>query len=150
MNPMLKAIKGRIKHREEHLRELKRLYRDPDHQPPKLATHAELRFQKFESTVDYAVTAASRGKVHRGSDDFISQLEFIEKNLREIELADLGNALDYGAYAHDAKTSGERPLPWNRWMGEKEVDSVTVTMKVEKPVEHIHLTLKLPEEAEAK
>jgi hypothetical protein len=117
MSTLLQTTKTRIKAREEHLRKLKRLYRDPDHQPPKLATDSELRFQKREATFDYAIVAASRGKVHRHRDDFDSQADFIQKDFGggRAELPELMSLLAYGQHVHDARKAKRTPMTWRRW-----------------------------------
>jgi len=50
---------------ETKLKELKKVYRDPTHQPPKSSTYRDIWRFKRQATILYSAIAASRGRVHR-------------------------------------------------------------------------------------
>lgn len=78
------AIRGETKRIEEELIKLKKKYRDPEQQPPLLNTYYMLDLLKGEATLRYAVTAASRNKIHRHCDTPETQLEFILEGMGRV------------------------------------------------------------------
>jgi len=69
---------------EKELKELKKLYRDPTQQPPKLTTYHGIYVGKKRSTLLYCTIAASRGRVHVKGWDLEQQQKFVDENLEKL------------------------------------------------------------------
>jgi hypothetical protein len=80
MDPMKrKELKNLIHSTEAELKELKKVYRDPQQQPPKRQTYRDLDRLKFRATVCCATMAMSRGRLHSQKWTMEEQAELVLK-----------------------------------------------------------------------